>query len=125
KYTDCERSRMKREHLQVEGVIRRTNPAALAGFVPAGQGLLERAVASLTLIGKLALNGVALSLAAIVISATCVHHARAESKFPIAAISFTQDGDAARKIRATILVHGGCDWSWRKLAARLSDVARH
>jgi hypothetical protein len=78
-------------------IIRPTKPAALAGLAPAAQGPLERAVAALTLIGKLASNGVALSLAVIVISATCVHHARAESKFPIAATSSAQDGDAARK----------------------------
>ena len=44
-------------------MIRPTNPAALAGLVPAAQGPLERAVAALPSIGKLALIGFALSLA--------------------------------------------------------------
>jgi hypothetical protein len=78
-------------------MIRPTNPAALAGLVPAAQGPLERAVAALPSIGKLALIGFALSLAIIAISASRVHQARAESKSPVAATSSAQDVDAGPK----------------------------
>src|ERR1700730_15064561 len=78
-------------------MIRPTNPAVFAGWAPAAQGPLERAVAALTSIGKLALKGVALSLAIIAVSESYAHNARAESKSPLAATSSAPDVDVGRK----------------------------
>ena len=78
-------------------MIRPTNPAVFAGWAPAAQGPLERAVAALTSIGKLALKGVAFSLAIIAVSESYAHNARAESKSPLAATSSAPDVDVGRK----------------------------